>query len=156
MFGPSWFVMALQLTCAHCSHLDIYISQKTRPCVVDLEGQFQTSLEAKLSNFLIQKLRSIILIFLLFFAGIVKFSAFCTLLLLFQRVEASKLQFDAKTCFTNQKQFHKLVYLLQIIICIVSQSFNLNMCESSWNTLHTHLLILLVFSIELLSMDFSS
>jgi hypothetical protein len=55
------------------------------------------SLEAKLINFLIQKLRSITLIFLLFFAGIVKSSAFCTLLLLFQRVEASKLQFDAKT-----------------------------------------------------------
>ena len=39
----------------------------------------------------------IILIFLLFFAVVVKSSAFCTLLLLFQRVEVLKLQFDAKT-----------------------------------------------------------
>ena len=38
---------------AHCNHLDNYISQKTRLCVVDLEGEFQTSLEAKLINFLI-------------------------------------------------------------------------------------------------------
>ena len=37
---------------AHCSHLDIYISQKMKLCVVNLEGQFQTSLEAKLINFL--------------------------------------------------------------------------------------------------------
>ena len=94
-FRSFLFCHALQLTCAHCSHLDIYISQKTRPCVVNLEGQFQTSLEAKLSNLLIPKLRSIILIFLLFFAEIVKSSAFCTLLLLFQI--ASKLQFVAKT-----------------------------------------------------------
>ena len=69
----------------HCSHLDIYISQKTRLCVVNLEGQFQTSLEAKLINFLIWKFRSIILIFLLFFAGIVKSSAFWTLSMLFQK-----------------------------------------------------------------------
>ena len=38
---------------SHCSHLDIYISQKTRLCVVNFEVQFQTSLEAKLINFLI-------------------------------------------------------------------------------------------------------
>ena len=71
---------------AHYSHLDNYISQKTRLCVVNLEGQFQTSLnEAKLIIFLIWKFRSIILIFLLFFAGIVKSNAFWTLLLLFQK-----------------------------------------------------------------------
>ena len=33
---------------SHCSYLDIYISQKTRLCLVDLEGQFQTILKAKL------------------------------------------------------------------------------------------------------------
>ena len=59
--------------------------KKTRLCVVNLEGQFQTSLEAKLINFLIWKFRSIILIFLLFFAGIVKSSAFWTLSMLFQK-----------------------------------------------------------------------
>ena len=63
----------------------------------DLEGQFQTRLQVKVMNFLILKFRSIILIFLLFFAGIVKSSAFCTLLLLLQRVEVFKFQFDAKT-----------------------------------------------------------
>ena len=66
-------------TVAHCSNLDIYISQKTRLCIVNLEGQFRVSLEAKLINFLIWKFRSIILIFLLFFAGIVKSSASWTL-----------------------------------------------------------------------------
>ena len=80
-------------TSPHCSLLDIYISQKTR---LNLEDQFQTSLEAKLINFLIWKFRSIILIFLLFFAVVVKSSAFCTMLQLFQRVEVLKLQFDTK------------------------------------------------------------
>ena len=70
---------------AHCSHLNVYISQKIRLCVVNLEGQFQTSLEAKLINLLIWKFRSIILVFLLFFAGVVKFSAFCTPLMLFPK-----------------------------------------------------------------------
>ena len=51
----------------HCSYLNIYISQKIRLCVLDLEGQFQTTLPAKAINFLIWKFRSIILIFLLFF-----------------------------------------------------------------------------------------
>ena len=32
---------------AYCSCLNIYISQKIRLCVVDLEGQFQTTLQAK-------------------------------------------------------------------------------------------------------------
>ena len=88
---------------AHCSLLDIYISQKTKLCVVNLEDQFQMSLEAKLINFLIWKFKSIILIFLLFFAVVVKSGAFCTLLLLFQRVEVIKLQFDTKTWL---KQFN--------------------------------------------------
>ena len=52
--------MKVNLFCsAQCSYLDIYISQKIRLCVVDLEGKFQT--------FLVWKFRSIILIFLLFF-----------------------------------------------------------------------------------------
>ena len=72
-------------TLAHCSHLDVYISRKIKLCVVNLEGQFQTSLEAKPINFLIRKFRSIILIFLLFFAGIVQSSAFWTLSMLFQK-----------------------------------------------------------------------
>ena len=88
-----WF----NLTKTHCSYFNIYISWKIRLCVVDLEGQFQTTLQAKDINFLIWKFRSIILIFLLFFAGVVKSSAFCTLLMLFQRVEILELQFDAKT-----------------------------------------------------------
>ena len=54
-------------------------------CVVDFEGQFQTSLQAESINFLISKFKYIILIFLLFFAGIVKSTAFCTLSLLFQK-----------------------------------------------------------------------
>ena len=36
----------------HCSYLNIYISRKIRLCVVDLEGQFQTTLPAKPINFL--------------------------------------------------------------------------------------------------------
>jgi len=52
----------------HCTYLAIYISQKIRLFVVDFEGQFQTSLQAESINFLISKFKSIILIFLLFFA----------------------------------------------------------------------------------------
>ena len=71
----------------HTSYLDIYISQKIRLCVVDLEGKFQTNLQAKLLDFFVWKFRSIILIFLLFFfAEFVKSTAFYKLLLLFQRV----------------------------------------------------------------------
>ena len=32
----------------HCSHMDVYISQKPRLYIVNLEGQFEISLEAKL------------------------------------------------------------------------------------------------------------
>ena len=77
---------------AHCSYLDVYISRKIRLCVVDLEDQFQS----KLIIFFTWKFRSVILIFLLFFAGIVKSTAFYTLLLLFQRVDIFELRFDAK------------------------------------------------------------
>ena len=75
----------------NCSYLDIYISRKTRLCVVDLEGKYQTNIQAKLINFLVWKFRSIILNFLRFFAGFVKSSAFYTLLLLFQRVDMFEL-----------------------------------------------------------------
>ena len=38
---------------AHCSYLNIYISQKIRLCVVDLEDQFQITLQAKPINLFI-------------------------------------------------------------------------------------------------------
>ena len=41
-------------TTPHCSYLDIYISRKIRLCVVDLEGKFQTNLQAKLFGLEIQ------------------------------------------------------------------------------------------------------
>ena len=59
---------------------------KIRLCVVDLKGQFQTTLRIKDIIFLIWKFRPTILIFLLFFAGIVKSSAFWTLSMLFLKV----------------------------------------------------------------------
>ena len=87
MFSQSFFMHQCCNTKAHCSLLDIYISQKTRLCVVNLEDQFQTCLETKLINFLIQMgplfhPQVLVLIFLLFFARVVKSSDFCTLLLL--------------------------------------------------------------------------
>ena len=45
----------LEVTLPHCTYLDIYISRKIRLCVVDLEGKFQTNLQAKLLNFLVWK-----------------------------------------------------------------------------------------------------
>ena len=70
----------------------VYISQKIRVCKGDFEGNFHTSVPASI----FWKFRSIIHIFLLFFAGVVKSTAFCTLLLLFQWLDIFKLQFDAK------------------------------------------------------------
>ena len=69
---------ALDTCCyfAHCSYLEIYISQKIRLCVVDFEGEFQTSLQAETINFLTWKFRSTILSFLIFFARIFKSTAF--------------------------------------------------------------------------------
>ena len=72
-------------TLVHCSYLNIYVSRKIRLCLVDLEEKFQTTLQVKGINFSIWKFRYIILIFLLFFAGIVKFRAFCTSLMLFPK-----------------------------------------------------------------------
>ena len=70
-------------TKTHCSYLNIYISHKIRLCIVDLEGQFQTTLQAKDINFLIWKFRSIILIFLRFLQELPNPLLFCTLLMLF-------------------------------------------------------------------------
>ena len=105
MFSQSFFMHQCCNTKAHCSLLDIYISQKTRLCVVNLEDQFQTCLEAKLINFLIWKFRSIILIFLLFFAGVVKSSAFCKLLLLLLTVDVIELQYFGKTSLGCEKHW---------------------------------------------------
>ena len=87
------------LTKAQCTYLDIYISWKIRLCVVDKENKFQTNLQAKLINFLVWKLKIIILIFLLFFAQFVKSSAVCTMLLLFQRVNIFQLLFLHQIAF---------------------------------------------------------
>ena len=83
----SWVTWFNSQPTAHCSYLDIYISQNIRLCKCDFEGKFQTILQAKGINFFIWKFRFIILIFLLVFAEFVKSTAFCTLLLLFQRVD---------------------------------------------------------------------
>jgi hypothetical protein len=40
----------------HCSYLDIYISQNIRLCKGDFEGQFQTSLQARIMNFFYLKI----------------------------------------------------------------------------------------------------
>ena len=81
---------------SQCSYLDIYISQNLKLCKGDFAGKFQIILQAKGINFFIWKFRFIILIFLLVFAEFVKSTAFCTLLLLFQRVDMLELRFDAK------------------------------------------------------------
>ena len=88
LWGKVWCAEVSELvlcTLVHCSYLNIYVSRKIRLCLVDLEDQFQTTLQVKGINFSIWKFRYIILIFLLFFAGIVKFSAFCTSLMLFPK-----------------------------------------------------------------------
>ena len=72
-------------TTLHCSYLDIHISQKIRLCNGDFEDKFQASVQASIMNILIWKFNFIMLIFLLFFAGVVKSTAFCTQLLLFRK-----------------------------------------------------------------------
>ena len=69
---------------------------KIRFCLVDLQGQVQVNFLTKPIIFFICKFKSLILIFALFFNGVVKSSAFCTLLMLFPRVDILELQFDAK------------------------------------------------------------
>ena len=66
----------------------------------DLEEKFQTNLQVKPITFLVWKFKSIVLIFLVFFAEFFKSTAFQKLLLLFQRIDMFELQFDAK--ITNQ------------------------------------------------------
>ena len=78
-------VVAIICPFAHCRYLDIYISQNIRLCNGDFEGRFQTSLQTRIMIIFIWKFISIIPIFLLFFAGVVKFTAFCTQLPLFQK-----------------------------------------------------------------------
>ena len=78
--GLKWMRCPCQAS-AHCSYLDIYISQNIR---LYFGRKFQTNLQAKDINFLIWKFRFIILIFLLFFAEFIKSSAFYILFLLFQ------------------------------------------------------------------------
>ena len=63
---------------AHCSYLDIYISQKVRICLVDFKVQFQTNVQAKNINFLNWEFWSIMFIFLLSFAGVFKSCALYT------------------------------------------------------------------------------
>ena len=65
-------------------YLVIWMSQKNRLFEGDFEGKFQTSIQASITNFLIWKNRSIVLIFLLFFVGDVKSTAFRTHLVLFK------------------------------------------------------------------------
>ena len=72
-----------------------------RRWVVEVEGKVQVTLEAKLINILIWKLCFFQLIFILFLAGVEKSSAFCTLWLLYPKVEISKLRFDTKKVIRN-------------------------------------------------------
>ena len=76
---------------AHCGRL----------WVVEVEGKVQVTLEAKLINILIWKLCFFQLIFILFLAGVEKSSAFCTLWLLYSKVEIFKLRFDTKKVIPN-------------------------------------------------------
>ena len=61
---------------AHCSYLDIYISQKIRLCKDDFEDKFQFNLQAKSITFLVWKFRFIILSFLLLFCRICQIHCF--------------------------------------------------------------------------------
>ena len=77
----------ISFTRAHCSYLDIYISQNIRLCRVILKANFKPTYRPNPSHFFVWKFRSIILIFSYFFAEFVKSTVFYTLLLLFQRVD---------------------------------------------------------------------
>ena len=104
------FQLSVLVTVAHCSYLDIYISQKIKLCEGYFKNKFHTRVQASIMNFLMWKFTSIILIFFLFFAGVVKSTAFWTLLLLFQWLVIFKLQFDAKMWL---KHFN----LFEIAVC---------------------------------------
>ena len=118
----------LQFLMPHCSYLNIYISRKISPCVVDLEGQFQTTLQAKDIKFMIWKFNSITYLFSFSFYFLQEFQiqAFCTLLMLFQRVGMFELRFDAKITiilifllffaeFVKSSAFYTLLLLFQRI-----------------------------------------
>ena len=81
-FSHLIYVWTRVLTLAHCSYLDVYISQNIRLCNGDFEGWFQTSLQSSIMIIFIWNIMFILPIFLLFF---VKSTAFCTLLLLCQK-----------------------------------------------------------------------
>ena len=105
VWTKKWFrleLVSMELNhIARFTYLAIYISQKIRLCLVDFEDQFQTSLQAESINFLNAKFKSIILIFLLFFAGIVKSTGLCTLSLLFQKGWSIWVMF----CVNSQLQY---------------------------------------------------
>jgi hypothetical protein len=51
--GLEYEIQEASYTIAHCSYLDIYISQNITLCKSDFEGKFQTNLQAKPINFFI-------------------------------------------------------------------------------------------------------
>ena len=73
-----------------------------------MEDQFQTTLLAKDIKFLIWKFRSIILIFLLFFARIVNSTSFCTLLMLFPKGLIIWVTFLRQIAIFQIKKVHRL------------------------------------------------
>ena len=76
-----------ECTGSHCCYLDIYISQNIRLCKGNFEGQRYQFFDLKIKIYHSH--------FPPIFGGVVKSSSFCTLLMLFQRVEILELQFDA-------------------------------------------------------------
>ena len=64
---------------AHCNYLNMYISQKIRLRVFDLEDQFQTTLQAKDIKFMIWKFNSITYLFSFSFYFLQKFQIQCFL-----------------------------------------------------------------------------
>ena len=84
-----------QVLTPHTVSIWTFTFHKKSGCVylVNLEGKFQTNLQAKPITFLVWKFKPTTLIFLLFIAEFVKYSAFYTLMLLFQRVDIFELQF---------------------------------------------------------------
>ena len=85
--------------------------RKIRLCVVDLEGKFQTNLQAKSITFLGWKFRSIILIFLLFLQNL-----------------SNSLLFTNYSCYSNE------LTCLNRNLMQEPQYVNLNLARSSVNT----------------------
>ena len=83
---------------AYCSYLGIYISQKIRLCIVNLEGKFQINLQAKPITFWVWKFQSIICThFFLFF-----FCRLCQILCFLQTVAAIPKSWQVKLWFLHQ------------------------------------------------------